>query len=321
MPQAANQPQTNSSQASPAQPIGLVAPDGYPLGGHCWPATNQDSPVVVINAATSVVSRYYARFAAYLHQHGLHVITYDYRGIGLSRHGSLKDLSCGWLDWGELDCEAALLEAKRRFPDSPVLAVGHSVGGVLFGLAPSNHLLSRVFTMGAQHAYWPDYQASARWLMRWRWHVVMPTLTRLFGYFPGKRLGWLEDTPAGVVRDWVAPCPDFIDTYAACQRSSGSRQLSPSQCEALRARFKQVNAPILALSVTDDPFGTVPAIERLLSHFKHSETTHLRITPNDHGVAAIGHFGYFHSRFEPNLWPIALQWLQNARVSCNPYPR
>jgi hypothetical protein len=33
----------------------------------------------------------------------------------------------------------------------------------------------------------------------------MPLLTRVFGYFPGKRLGWLEDTPAGVVHDWSTP--------------------------------------------------------------------------------------------------------------------
>lgn len=33
-----------------------------------------------------------------------------------------------------------------------------------------------------------------------KWHAIMPLLTRVRGYFPGKRLGWLEDAPAGVVR-------------------------------------------------------------------------------------------------------------------------
>jgi predicted alpha/beta hydrolase len=307
-------PSARTSSSTLAQPIELTAPDGYQLGGHQWVHEHTDAPVVVINAATSVVSRYYARFAAYLHNHGFHVITYDYRGIGLSRPESLKNLQAGWLDWGELDFEAALVFAKSQFPESQICTVGHSVGGVLMGLAPSNHLLSRVFTMGAQHAYWPDYLSAQRWAMRLRWHVVMPILTRLFGYFPGKRLGWLEDTPAGVVRDWVAPAPDFVDTYLASGKHQGSRQLTASQCDQLRQRFTQVRAPTLALSVTDDPYGTTAAIDRLLANFTQSPISQLRLSPTDITVDQIAHFGFFHSRFEQSLWPIALHWLRTGQA-------
>ena len=303
---------TNPTSVSLAEPITFNAADDYQLAGHCW--TNQDAhaPVVVINAATSVRSVYYTRFAAYLHLHGFHVITYDYRGIGLSRQGSLKQLKAGWLDWGELDVEAAIGMAQQTFTDSDIYAVGHSVGGVLVGLAPSNHLLSRVFTMGAQHAYWPDYMASRRWQMRLRWHVVMPTITALLGYFPGKRLGWLEDTPAGVVRDWVAPYADFFETYRS---RHGSHQLTPEQVQALRSRFTAMTAPTLALGITDDPFGTPAAIDRLLAYFTNSPSTHRRLAPADVGASAVGHFGFFHSRFQENLWPVALEWLQHGRSS------
>ena len=294
-----------------SQAITLTASDGYQLGGHCWTHSNPTAPVVVINTATSVVSHYYSRFAAYLNRHGFHAITYDYRGIGLSRHGSLKDLNAGWLDWGELDSEAAICEARVRFPESEIYVVGHSIGGVLVGLAPSNHLLSRVFTMGAQHAYPPDYLRSHRWAMWLRWHTIMPLLTRAFGYFPGKRLGWLEDTPAGVVRDWIAPCPNFVDTFV---HGKGSRVLTGDEVGRLRERIAQVTAPILAFSATDDPYGTIPAIERLLAYFTNSPRTHIRISPGDIGVLEIGHFGFFHSRFEQTLWPIALQWLQMGEV-------
>jgi predicted alpha/beta hydrolase len=314
MTKPAATPSANPHASPLAQPIEISAADGYRLGGHQWVNAHANAPVVVINAATSVVSRYYARFAAYLHNHGFHVITYDYRGIGLSRPESLKNLQAGWLDWGELDFEGVVIYASDQFPKSDILAVGHSVGGVLVGLAPSNHLLSRVFTMGAQHAYWPDYLGAQRWAMRLRWHVMMPTLTKLFGYFPGKRLGWLEDTPAGVVRDWVAPAPDFVDTYLDSGNFRGSRQLTASQCDQLRRRFARVRAPTLALSVTDDPYGTPAAIDRLLANFTQSPKSQLRLSPADIAVDQIGHFGFFHSRFEQSLWPIALHWLRTGQV-------
>lgn len=63
-------------------------------------------PVVIINAATSVRCRHYSRFADYLFANGLDVITYDYRGIGESRDGSLRGFKASWSDWGMLDFEA-----------------------------------------------------------------------------------------------------------------------------------------------------------------------------------------------------------------------
>ena len=57
------------------------------------------------------------------------------------------------------------------------------------------------------------------------------------------------------------------------------------------------------------------AIDRLLSYFSASPQMHLRIKPQDIGETAIGHFAFFHSRFQDSLWPIALQWLQQGELS------
>ncbi|MBI6616345.1 alpha/beta hydrolase, partial [Pseudomonas simiae] len=53
------------------------AADGYVLGGFTWhhPRTDLERPVVIINAATSVRCRHYARFADYLFANGVDVIT------------------------------------------------------------------------------------------------------------------------------------------------------------------------------------------------------------------------------------------------------
>lgn len=294
--------------------ITIPAVDGFPLHAHVWVHDLEEGevppPVVIINPATSVHSRYYSRFADFLHIHGFNVISYDYRGIGGSRPQEMRGFEASWLDWGSKDFEGVLQFADTCFKGHAILVAAHSVGGFLVGMAPSNHLIARVFTMGSQFAYWRDYAQHKRFAMYLRWHVVMPMLTAIFGYFPGKRLGWLEDTPRGVVRDWVAPRPRFEDIY-----QSGPQALSAEEREQLVASFCRLTGPTLALSMSDDEFGTVPAIERLLAYYKSSPSTHLRIEPDALGEPAIGHFAFFNARYADSLWRIPLAWLRDGTLS------
>jgi len=289
--------------------LSVRAADGYALGAQLWrqPARGADErSVVIINAATSVRCDYYARFAKYLFDQGFDVITYDYRGIGSSRPHSLRDFEASWVDWGRLDFEAMLQFALRTFAGRPIDVVAHSIGGFLIGFAPSAHHIRRIVTVGAQHAYWRDYAPTVRYKMLVKWHVFMPAVTALFGYFPGRRLGWLEDTPRGVVRDWSK----------AGKRFESARRRGPTahiDSKEVMRHFSGVTAVTLALSTTDDEFGTVPAIERLLRYFPHSPSTHLRISPESIAQSRIGHFAFFNDCHQASLWPIVLEWLRHGR--------
>lgn len=293
--------------------VSFVAADGFLLHGRLWQALSTKEPgsrpIVVINPATSVRARYYARFADFLHRYGFDVLTYDYRGIGESRPPSLRQFQAGWLDWGRQDFQAALTFVATRLPEQPIYVVAHSIGGFLIGLAASSHRIKRIFTMGAQYAYWRDYAPDQRLSMFVKWHVVMPLVTGLLGYFPGKRLGWLEDTPRGVVRDWTAPYPHFEDMW---RRSSF--RIPEAELQALTERFATVRGETLAVSFADDEFGTIPAIQRLLRYYRNSPRTHLHIEPQDIGHASVGHFSFFHSRFESSLWHLPLEWLRYGRL-------
>lgn len=293
-------------------PVSFRTDDDYLLKGFGWRHTEPGAiqrSVVLINPATSVKCRYYWRFAAFLYANGFDVIIYDYRGIGESKPASLKGFEAGWIDWGQLDFEAALRYAAANFPGQPIQVVGHSVGGFLIGLAASSHLIKRVFTVGAQFAYWRDYARHKRVRLFLKWHIFMPALTAIFGYFPGSRLGWLEDTPRGVVRDWTAPYPRFEDNWRY-----GSLVLPESHRRELVARFAAMRGETLALSLSDDEFGTAEAIRRLLGYFRNSHRIHIHLSPEAINQESIGHFAFFHSRFENSLWKIALEWLQDGCV-------
>ncbi|HZY34081.1 MAG TPA: alpha/beta fold hydrolase [Rhodanobacter sp.] len=293
--------------------VRIHATDGYLLGAVVRRHSSSSSaprPVVIINPATSVSSRYYARFADYLHAHGFDVLTYDYRGIGESAPDSLRKLPADWIDWGACDFEGVLRYAAAHFPGQPIDVMGHSIGGFVIGLAASSHRVRRIFTMGAQFAYWRDYAPNARKGMFLRWHVAMPLLAHVFGYVPGKRLGWMEDTPKGVALDWARMGPRF---ELSLRRGRKLPDDVPERMTLVR-RFGQVHAPILALGIEDDPFGTIPAIDRLLDYYAYSERHHLRLTPASIGQDEIGHFAFFHQRFRDSLWPIALGWLHNQAL-------
>ncbi|EXF91289.1 alpha/beta hydrolase [Pseudomonas fluorescens HK44] len=290
----------------PSESFKEPAADGFVLGGFTWRHSlqNPNRPVVIINAATSVRCRHYFRFADYLFTNGFDVVVYDYRGIGESRPDSLRGFKASWSDWGALDFEAMLQRATREFPGQPIDVVAHSFGGCAAGLAASAEVIRRLVTVGAQFAYWRDYASDSRWRMLIKWHLFMPLMTKFYGYFPGKRLGWLEDTPAGVVHDWSTPAARYEE------RPSG--RVIAAKAQGLP--FAAVTAQTLAISLSDDPYGTISAIERLLGYFKASSNTHLRIAPEDIGEVVVGHFAFFRSPYQATLWPIALSWLQNGEL-------
>lgn len=294
----------DASATAAGEAVRFRAGDGVALGGFLWrrPGSDPGRPIVVISAATSVRCRYYARFAAYLHDNGFDVLTFDYRGVGESRPARLRGFRAGWRDWGELDLDAALGHAMAVAPDRPIHVVGHSFGGVAVGLAPRGRAVRRIVTVGAQYAFWRDYAAKERAAMVRRWHAAMPALALALGYVPARRLGWMEDTPKGVALDWARMGPRIED------------RLDPAGASDLPGRFARVAAPILAISLTDDPFGTPAAIERALGRFGRSPRAHLRVAPDDVGAEAIGHFAFFHDRFRDTLWPLALAFLKDGRL-------
>jgi predicted alpha/beta hydrolase len=269
-------------------PITLYAQDAYALAAHAWGLVDERSGaqvpsrgVVVINPATAVKASYYHRYARFLAEYGFVVLTYDYRGIGASRQGDLRQ----WkhitkTDWGRLDCEAALAWSLQHHADLPLFVVGHSIGGMVIGLAPSNSHVVRCLTVGAQYAYWPDYAFASRVSMWLRWHVLMPALTALWGYFPGKKLGWHEDLPAAAAYEWA-----FRGKHLG--ERNGKQRVGVES-------FQNMTADILAIGIADDPFGTPAAIDRLLAYFTASRPHRITVTPADVGQTSIGHFAYFH---------------------------
>jgi predicted alpha/beta hydrolase len=117
----------------------------------------------------------------------------------------------------------------------------------------------------------------------------MPIITAVCGYFPGKRLGWREDLPAGVAYDWAFRRREMEAVHSRVSRT------------AVVDGFKQATTKLLAVVVSDDALGTLPAIERTLRYYCSAARSVVYLTPTDLHTGAIGHFGLFHSRYEQSF--------------------
>lgn len=284
--------------------ITLDCVDGVRLVGHHWRSNCTPIGSVIINPATGVAARFYHRYAAFLADAGFDVLTYDYRGVGLSSPGGLRGSDWRWRDWGLKDCDAAIAFMTRA-SRAPLTVVGHSIGGFLPGLASRNAEIERMLTVGAQFAWWGDYAPNERATLFLKWHLVMPIVTAACGYFPGRRLGWLEDLPAGVAYEW------------AFRRSRFELSHPPHERKEIVERMAACRADILAVCVSDDPLGTVRAVERTLAAYAGADRRIAELEPAALGRSRVGHLDLFRSHHAKTFWVDTVHWLKDGR---SPWP-
>jgi predicted alpha/beta hydrolase len=255
----------------------FFAPPGEPRGG------------VLVVPAMGVTQAFYAHFAEWLAAQGYLVATFDFRGIGQSRHGRLRGLRVDVLDWARQDCAAMIDAVAARLGDKPLCWVGHSLGGQILPFVPNRQRVSRMVTVATGSGYWRENTARLRRMSWWLWFVAAPLSLRLFGYFPGRRLRKVGDLPRGVMEQWRRWC--LNPEYAA-----------GAEGEAARALYAAVDTPIVSLSFTDDEFMSLRNTESIHGQYINAQRTMKRISPKEIGVKRIGHFGFFRPKFEHSLW-------------------
>ena len=244
---------------------------------------------VLIVPAMGVPQPYYADLANWLAAQGYVATTFDYRGMGLSRNGRLRDLDVNVVDWATQDCARALDALTERVSDRPIFWIGHSLGGQIIPFVPNRNRVTKFITVATGSGYWRENAAPLNRRAWFLWYVVAPLTVALFGYFPGKRLHIVGDLPPRVLKQWRRWC---LNPEYAVGAEPGD----------VRALYAAVRTPIASLSFTDDEFMSARSIESLHSFYANSPRTMKRFTPQDIGVKRIGHFGFFRPEFADSLW-------------------
>jgi predicted alpha/beta hydrolase len=201
-------------------------------------------------------------------------------------------------EWAKMDAVAAHRFVRERFGSAErVVLVGHSFGGQLLGLVDEALDTAGAVLVGSQLGYYGSWPLVPRVKLALAWRVV-PQLTSLYGYLPGKVFGMREDLPRGVATEWARWCthPDYF------MADHGDA----------RARFARFRGPLRFYNFTDDAYAPETAVRRLASCFDETKLERVVVAPRDHGGGRIGHFGFFRRRFRDSLWLDTVQFVKDV---------
>jgi len=251
---------------------------------------------IVIGGAMGVRQSFYEPFAQWLAQQGLRVWTFDYRGSGDSRNGaSLRGFEADLFDWAR-DYEAVVDAAKAALPEQPLYLLGHSLGAQLPGFLQRPEQVDGLISIAAGSGYWRENAPKLKRSILYFWFVLVPLVTRVCGYFPGRKLKKVGDLPRGVILQWRRWC--LHPRYSVGAEGDSALQ-----------SYGRVRFPVLALSMTDDELMTLAGTESLMSFYAGAPRAVERIAPADVQARRIGHFGFFREQFSQSLWPSMLDKL------------
>lgn len=278
--------------------VTFAARDGYSLAGTLYRPALASGPAVLVNSATGVPRRYYDAFARFLAAQGLGALTYDYRGIGQSLHEPIRRFKGRFSDWGEKDMPAALDLLGRHFPGAALVAIGHSAGGQILGLADNAERLAAVWNVAAQSGYWRLWPRGERKRLLFNWFFFQPLTTRFLGFYPGDWVGSAR-LPAGIADQWRRFCrnPHYI---------------SDEQGLPLRPFNDRMDIPMHFTGFADDRIARPSCIQALFAYYPKARIDYRSVSPAELGLNEIGHFGYFRKSFPAAEWQRAIDWLRQA---------
>lgn len=275
------------------------------LNGHSiavvqFSAEKKINKTLIISSATGVLQKYYSKFATHFATLGYVVYTFDYHGIGKSNGQvqKLKQNNSDLKSWGSVDQAAVVDYAKKQNPNFELTVLTHSVGGQVLGFNPNYNSIDKVVMVASQSGYWPYFSGihyPKMWLL---WYIIIPILTRVFGYFPAKVLGLFENLPKNMVYEWAkwGKRKEYLMHYHNDQEYF----------------FDKFTIPMLSFSFPKDNYAPKNTVDWLANQYKNSKMERVHYEPSKDKINRLKHFGFFREEFKDTLWKKTEEWLQKS---------
>lgn len=279
----------------PMEKLILTTEDHASLTVHLFQPEKNNGKLLLINSATGVKQQVYFSFAKYFSEQGFTVITYDYRGIGLSKPGSMKGFNGSMRIWGSRDYKALTNYIKNQFSEYRKFCLGHSVGALILGMNKDSEMFEELIFVGTQNAFVGNLRLKTKIEAYLGFGIVQPLTTSLLGYFPANWFGLGESLPKNCAYDWRT---------LILNKKSTNRLL-----EKIDDYSKNLTQKVFVIRAEDDVWLTEKGVLSLLNNtYPNLRPTYRLIKTTESEKKEIGHVNFFRS-YNQKLWNIILNEL------------
>ena len=276
--------------------IDILTEDHYSLAAHLFEPQISNQKVLLINSATGVKQQIYFSVAQFFADHGFTVITYDYRGIGLSKPDNMRGFEASMRVWGTTDYKALTDYIKSNFEDYKKYCLGHSVGALILGMNPDSEIFEEFIFVGTQNAFVGNLRLKTKIEAYLGFGIVQPLFTLLLGYFPASWFGLGESLPSGSAFDWRILILNKKSTNNLLEKSADFS--------------KKLRQKVLVIWAEDDAWLTEKGVKSLLENtYANLRPTYRHIYTSESEKGEIGHVNFFRS-YNRKLWKILLERLE-----------
>ncbi|MDR6923430.1 MULTISPECIES: alpha/beta fold hydrolase [Chryseobacterium] len=276
----------------------LTTKDHISLTAHLFRPEKSNGSLLLINSATGVKQQVYFSFAQYFSEQGFTVITYDYRGIGLSKPAEMKGFKASMRTWGSVDYKTLTQYIKAKFPEYKKYCLGHSVGALILGMNEDSVMFDEFIFVGTQNAFVGNLKGKTKIEAYLGFGIAQPVTTRLLGYFPAHWFGLGESLPKNCAFDWRT---------LILNKKSTNRLL-----EKIDDHSKKLTQKTFVIRAEDDIWLTEKGVLSLLNDtYPNLKPTYRLVKTSESDKKEIGHVNFFRS-YNQKLWSIILNELKNS---------
>lgn len=273
----------------------LTTTDHISLAAHLFMPEKSNDKLILINSATGVKQHVYFSFAKYFSEKGFTVITYDYRGIGMSKPEHMKGFDASMRIWGAEDYKTVTTYIRTRFAKYEKFCLGHSVGALILGMNKDSEIFKELFFVGTQNAFVGNLKFKTKIEAYLGFGIAQPLSTQLLGYFPAHWFGLGESLPKNCAYDWR--------TLILNKKSTNGL------LEKIDDYSKQLTQKVLVIWAEDDVWLTDKGVKSLLNDtYPNLKPTYRLVKTSESDKGEIGHVNFFRS-YNKKLWNIILNEL------------
>ncbi|AYO54598.1 alpha/beta hydrolase family protein [Acinetobacter wuhouensis] len=278
--------------------VTITCTDGYSLSGRFYQSKQSTEQLpILICPATGITQGFYHNFSEWLSEQGFNVMVFDFRGIGQSLYGPLRESNASIQDWGQLDIPAAIDLLLNKTQQEKVTLLGHSAGGQLLGIVPNYDKVAQVISISGSTGHVKGLKGRTKRMAPVMFNLIFPVSSLIKGYGATNFLGMGENLPKNVAKQWAQFCSKPGYVINAIGKTIFDDYHSEIQC------------PITVYWSSDDEIATEANVKDLLRLYPNAQTDMIELRPQEHGHKAIGHMLMF-KKSHQNLWSKITQTIQ-----------